>query len=158
MAERVTARDVGAVIHAYPTRAESVRGAFRESSRQLDSTPGIIEGMSDVATQPISVTEQAAHKAISLAQREGHADPILRLRVTAGGCSGFSYKLSFEDETKPDDHVIEAFGLKVLVDPKSAPIVQGSTLEFKDALLGGGFKVDNPQTVHECACGESFSI
>jgi iron-sulfur cluster assembly accessory protein len=121
-------------------------------------TPGIIEGMSDVATQPIAVTEQAAQKAVALASREGHADPILRLRVTAGGCSGFSYKLSFEDETKSDDHVIEAFGLKVLVDPKSAPIVQGSTLEFKDALLGGGFKVNNPQAVHECACGESFSI
>jgi iron-sulfur cluster assembly protein len=114
--------------------------------------------MSDVATQPIGVTEPAARKAISLATREGHVVPILRLRVTAGGCSGFSYQLSFEDETKSDDHVIEAFGLKVLVDPQSAPIVQGSTLEFKDALLGGGFKVNNPQAVHECACGESFSI
>jgi len=117
-----------------------------------------MDGMSDVATQPIAVTERAAQKAISLAQRDGHVEPILRLRVTAGGCSGFSYKLSFEDEAKPEDHVIEAFGLKVLVDPKSAPIVMGSTLEFKDAMLGGGFKINNPQAVHECACGESFSI
>jgi iron-sulfur cluster assembly accessory protein len=118
----------------------------------------IMAGMSDVATQPIAVTEPAARKAISLATREGHAEAILRLRVTAGGCSGFSYKLSFEDDTKPDDHVIDAYGLRVLVDPKSAPIVQGSTLDFKDALLGGGFRVENPQAVHECACGESFSI
>ena len=114
--------------------------------------------MSDVATQPIAVTERAAVKAISLSQREGFAEPILRLRVLAGGCSGFSYKLSFERDQLADDHVIDAYGLRVLVDPKSAPIVMGSILEFNDAMLGGGFKVNNPQAVHECACGESFSV
>ena len=114
--------------------------------------------MSETTTEPISVTERAAEKAVALARREGHAEAFLRLRVTAGGCSGFGYKLSFEDGAKPEDHVVEAFGLRVLVDPKSAPIVAGSTLEFKDAMLGGGFKVNNPQAVHECACGESFSI
>ncbi|TMK82911.1 MAG: iron-sulfur cluster assembly accessory protein [Actinobacteria bacterium] len=116
-------------------------------------------GMAEkTATDPITVTEEAARKAISLAHREGHAEPILRVRVTAGGCSGFSYRLSFEDGSQAGDHVIEAYGLRVLIDPKSAPIVQGSTLNFVDAMLGGGFKVDNPQAVHECACGESFSI
>jgi len=114
--------------------------------------------MSETITQPIAVTERAAEKAIALARREGHAEAWLRLRVTAGGCSGFSYKLGFEDAAQPDDHVVEAFGLRVLVDPKSVPIVAGSTLDFKDAMLGGGFKVHNPQAVHECACGESFSI
>jgi iron-sulfur cluster assembly protein len=117
-----------------------------------------MDGMSDTMTGPISVTERAAEKAIALAQREGHAQALLRLRVTAGGCSGFSYQLSFEDAPAPDDHVVRAFGLSVLIDPRSVPIVQGSTLEFKDAMLGGGFKVNNPQAVHECACGESFSI
>jgi iron-sulfur cluster insertion protein len=106
----------------------------------------------------IGVTERAAQKAVQLAAREGRAQACLRLRVLAGGCSGFSYKLSFEDAPTPDDHVIEAFGLRVLVDPRSAPIVRGSTIEFSDAMLGGGFKVNNPQAVHECACGESFSI
>jgi iron-sulfur cluster assembly accessory protein len=114
--------------------------------------------VSDVATQPIAVTERAAEKAIALSRREGFSDPILRLRVLAGGCSGFGYKLSFENDQLPDDHVINGFGLRVLVDPKSAPIVLGSTLEFNDAMLGGGFKVNNPQAVHECACGESFSV
>jgi len=114
--------------------------------------------MSDTRTEPIGVTQGAAEKAIALARREGHAEAFLRLRVTAGGCSGFSYKLSFEEGPRQEDHVVEAFGLHVLVDPKSAPIVAGSTLEFKDAMLGGGFKVNNPQAVHECACGESFSI
>ena len=112
----------------------------------------------ETGTQVIGITPLAAEKAISLAKREGFEEPFLRLRVLAGGCSGFSYKLSFEREQASDDNVIEAHGLKVLVDPKSVPIVAGSTLEFSDAMLGGGFKVNNPQAVHECACGESFSI
>ncbi len=112
----------------------------------------------DTETSLLAVTEKAAAKAISLARRDGYPDPHLRVRVLAGGCSGFSYKLSFERQPEPDDHVIQAHGLKVLVDPKSAPIVNGSTLQFSDALLGGGFNIDNPQAVHSCACGESFSI
>ena len=114
--------------------------------------------MSGTDTQVLAVTERAAVKAIQLGSREGFEDLCLRVRVLAGGCSGFSYKLSFEQAPAADDHVVDAFGLRVLVDPKSAPIVAGSTLEFNDALLGGGFKINNPQAVHECACGESFSI
>jgi iron-sulfur cluster assembly accessory protein len=106
----------------------------------------------------IAVTEAAAKKAIVLAHREGRPDPFLRLRVLAGGCSGFSYKLSFEDGPADGDHLVEAYGLTVLVDQKSAPIVAGSTIEFREALLGGGFKVNNPHAVHECACGESFAV
>jgi iron-sulfur cluster assembly accessory protein len=113
---------------------------------------------STAPTQAIAVTQRAAEKAMELGRREGFDDPHLRLRVTAGGCSGFSYKLSFERDSAEGDSVIEAHGLKVLVDGKSLPIVAGSTLEFSDAMLGGGFRVDNPQAVHECACGESFSI
>ena len=112
----------------------------------------------DVQTPLIGITEPAARKALQLGTREGYDPVYLRLRVLAGGCSGFSYKLSFEHGPAEGDDVIEAFGLPVLVDAKSAPIVAGSTLEFSDALLGGGFKVNNPQAVHECACGESFSI
>jgi iron-sulfur cluster assembly protein len=108
---------------------------------------------------PITVTDGAARKIGQLAATQGRAEPILRLRVVAGGCSGFSYELSFEDAPAGEDHVIDAAGgVRVLVDPRSAPIVQGSTLEFDTALLGGGLKVKNPQAVHECACGESFSV
>jgi iron-sulfur cluster assembly accessory protein len=117
----------------------------------------IIDGM-DTATELIGVTPRAAEKAIELARREGFDEAFLRLRVTAGGCSGFSYKLSFEPGAASGDHVVQAHGLNVVVDPRSAPIVTGSTIEFLDAMLGGGFKVRNPQAVHECACGESFAI
>ncbi len=112
----------------------------------------------DTDTAVLTVTEKAARKARSLAQKEGRPDASLRLRVVAGGCSGFSYELSFTEGPEPEDHVIEVEGFRVLVDRKSAPIVRGSTLDFNDALLGGGLKVHNPQAVHECACGESFSI
>jgi len=109
--------------------------------------------------QVFGVTEHAAEKAVALATREGHAEALLRVRVLAGGCSGFTYKLSFEAEPEEGDRVVEApGGLRVLIDPRSEPIVAGSTLEFSDAMLGGGFKVHNPRAVHECACGDSFSI
>jgi len=108
---------------------------------------------------PIALTDSAARKIRALADKEQRTDAILRVRVTAGGCSGFTYDLSFQDQAAPDDAVIEgAGGVRVLVDPVSAPIVRGSTLDFDDALLGGGLKMLNPQAVHECACGDSFSI
>jgi iron-sulfur cluster assembly accessory protein len=108
--------------------------------------------------QVIEVTEGAARKARSLAEHEGRPGAALRVRVVAGGCSGFSYRLGFEDGPAEDDEVVEAHGLRVLIDPRSAPIVRGSTLDFNDSLLGGGLKMLNPQAVQECACGESFSI
>ena len=109
-------------------------------------------------TAVIAVTEKAAKKARSLAEREGRPDACLRVRVVAGGCSGFSYELGFEEAPSADDDIVEVLGFRVLVDPVSAPIVQGSTLDFNDSMLGGGLKMINPQAVHECACGDSFSI
>jgi len=110
-------------------------------------------------TEVITVTDKAARRIAALALKEGRALPVLRVRVTAGGCSGFTYDLSFADGPADDDAVIEAAdGVRVLVDPRSAPIVRGSTLEFNDSLLGGGLKMLNPQATHECACGDSFSI
>ncbi len=118
--------------------------------------PDTLEHMDDTAV--LTVTEKAARKVRALAEKQGRPGAALRLRVVAGGCSGFTYELSFVDGPEPDDHVIEAEGVRVLVDPRSAPIVRGSTLDFHDALLGGGLKVRNPQAVHECACGESFAV
>lgn len=112
---------------------------------------------SDTATV-ITVTDKAARKIRALAEKEGRAEPVLRVRVVAGGCSGFSYELSFTDGAAEEDHVIETGGVRVLVDPTSAPIVEGSTLEFDDSLMGGGLRMLNPRAEHECACGQSFSL
>ena len=111
----------------------------------------------DQATTVITVTDGAARKIRQLAEREG-ADAVLRVRVVAGGCSGFSYELKF-DAASETDHVIPAAeDVRVLVDPKSAPIVEGSILEFNDALIGGGLRMRNPHAKQECACGDSFSV
>jgi iron-sulfur cluster assembly protein len=115
-------------------------------------------GMGETVTTLFGITRRAAEKALQLGGRDGYPEGYLRVRVLAGGCSGFTYKLGFEHGPAADDNVIDEHGLKVLIDPKSLPIVRGSTLEFTDALLGGGFKVNNPQAIHECACGESFSV
>jgi len=105
----------------------------------------------------ITVTNGAAHKIRQLAEKQG-SDPVLRVRVVAGGCSGFSYELSFDAQAEGDHVVPAAEGVRVLVDPRSAPILEGSILEFNGALLGGGLKMLNPRATHECACGDSFSV
>jgi iron-sulfur cluster insertion protein len=112
-----------------------------------------------VTDAPITVTDAASHKIRQLAAKEGHAQALLRLRVVAGGCSGFSYELGFADTPNADDTVVPgADDVRVVIDPKSVPIVAGSTLDFDGALMGGGLKVRNPQAIHECACGESFGL
>ena len=117
-----------------------------------------MDGMSETATAPFSITPRAAEKARQIGSRDGYPEGYLRVRVTAGGCSGFQYQLGFEHGSSEGDAVFERDGLRVVIDPRSLPILAGSTLEFVDAMLGGGFKVQNPQAKHECACGDSFSI
>jgi iron-sulfur cluster assembly accessory protein len=126
--------------------------------RSGGSAPTLVS-MEAPTAAAFTVTDKAAQKVRRLSVKEGRREPVLRVRVVAGGCSGFSYELSFIDGPAEDDAVIEgAEGVRVVIDPKSAPIVEGSTLEFDDALMGGGLRVRNPRAVHECACGESFSI
>lgn len=115
--------------------------------------------MDATVSDPIAVTDTAARKVRQLAEKEGRTEAVLRLRVVAGGCSGFSYELAFVDGADDTDRVVEAAdGVLVVIDPTSAPIVRGSTLDLDASLFGGGLRVRNPQAVHECACGESFSV
>ena len=107
----------------------------------------------------ITLTDTAAVKVRELLDAEGEPEMALRVAVRPGGCSGFSYELGFDEAAAADDHVIVgADGVRVVVDPRSAPIIEGSTLEFDSSLLGGGLKVKNPRATHECACGDSFAI
>ena len=90
---------------------------------------------------------------------KGSATPVagLRIAISGGGCSGFQYGMSLEETKSEDDTVLEYGAIKVLVDPLSAPLLEGVTVDFVDSLNGSGFKFENPNASSSCACGSSFS-
>jgi iron-sulfur cluster assembly protein len=105
----------------------------------------------------IEVTEAAAKRLKRALAEEGKAEThALRLKVVGGGCSGLSYDLAFDDQVRETDVEIEAHGVRVLVDEKSALFVAGSVLDFADSLMDYGFKVRNPKAKSSCGCGQSF--
>ena len=105
----------------------------------------------------ITITEKAAkHVANFLAKRGKGLG--LRFGVRTSGCSGMAYKLEFVDIANPEDHVFESHGVKVLVDPKSLPYIDGTELDFVREGLNEGFKFNNPNVKDSCGCGESFNV
>jgi iron-sulfur cluster assembly protein len=84
-------------------------------------------------------------------------DVGLRVGVRGGGCSGFQYALAL-DQRRADDHVFEAQGIRVIVDPASIRYVDGSTVDYTESLMGSGFEVQNPNVVASCGCGSSFRV
>lgn len=106
---------------------------------------------------PISLTEAAAAKVAGLLAQEGNAELALRVAVRPGGCSGFSYEMFFDSDAAADDIVREFSGVKVVVDPESAQVLSGSSLDYKDGLQGAGFHISNPNAARTCGCGQSFS-
>lgn len=105
----------------------------------------------------VDVTETAAAKIGELIAEEGEAGLALRMAVRPGGCSGFSYEMFFDSQIDESD-IVEEFGdVRVVVDPQSAEMVRGSTLDYKDGLMGAGFAIDNPNVSRTCGCGNSFS-
>jgi iron-sulfur cluster assembly accessory protein len=81
----------------------------------------------------------------------------LRISVTGGGCSGMQYGMALEATAKGDDTIVEVAGLKIFIDPYSAPLLKGVTVDFLDSMEGSGFKFDNPNASASCGCGNSFS-
>ncbi|MGI8514449.1 MAG: iron-sulfur cluster insertion protein ErpA [Acidimicrobiia bacterium] len=105
----------------------------------------------------VLVTDTAAAKVAELIAAEGEPGLALRMAVKAGGCSGFSYEMFFDSEIEATDNVVEHGGVKVVVDPDSADRLRGSTLDYKDGLMGAGFAIENPNVTRSCGCGNSFS-
>jgi iron-sulfur cluster assembly accessory protein len=112
-----------------------------------------------VRTKPavITLTEGAATKVAELIAAEGNPELALRVAVRPGGCSGFSYEMFFDSEIADDDVTVTLSGVKVVVDPDSAPMLAGATLDYKDGLQGAGFHITNPNAGRTCGCGNSFS-
>lgn len=107
----------------------------------------------------IELSDAARDKVAALLKREAKPEgTALRISVVGGGCSGYSYKMAFETEAKPNDLKFESNGVQVVVDQKSALYLQGLRLHYEDGLNGAGFVYENPKASKSCGCGTSFAV
>ncbi len=105
----------------------------------------------------ITMTDAAAEKVAELLKQEDEEGLALRVAVRPGGCSGFSYEMYFDSEFADDDNKQTFGNVEVVVDPSSAMLLEGATLDYKDGLQQTGFSIDNPNAQRTCGCGQSFS-
>ena len=106
----------------------------------------------------ITLSTRASEELKSLIEQENKSDCALRVWVSGGGCSGLSYGMALDDNApEADDQVFEQNGLKVYVDSLSLGYMEGATVEYVDDVMGGGFKIENPNATSTCGCGSSFS-
>lgn len=117
----------------------------------------ILSIKSNQPQKTVNLTGEAVAKVRELIAAEDEPGLALRMAVRPGGCSGFSYEMYFDAEVDANDIVEEFDDVKVLVDPQSADMVRGSTLDYKEGLMGAGFAIENPNVTRSCGCGNSFS-
>ncbi len=110
-----------------------------------------------IGTQSVTLTERAAQEISELMERQGKADAALRVFVQGGGCSGLSYGMAIDDQEEEGDVTFHCNGVRVVVDGLSLNYVGGASVDFIEDMMGGGFKIDNPNAVRSCGCGSSFS-
>jgi iron-sulfur cluster insertion protein len=116
------------------------------------------ETAAETGERAITVTESAAKRIAFLREQEAVGDANLRIAVSGGGCSGFQYGLSFDDQTNPDDRVFERDGVGVVVDDTSLDLLNGAEVDFVEDLMGASFQIRNPNAASSCGCGNSFSV
>ena len=116
----------------------------------------LVEQKSPVTTETITITPSAVKVVHDLLEQKEVPNHGLRVFVAGGGCSGLQYGMALEAEARPYDNVIETEGIKVFVDPTSMMYLSGATIDYEDSLMGGGFKIENPNAVSSCGCGTSF--
>jgi iron-sulfur cluster assembly protein len=107
--------------------------------------------------QLVSLTPSAAEK-IRVLMAEDNDVSVLRVAIEGGGCSGFQYGLGFDRGAQEGDHEFECEGVKVVVDPFSAPYLTGARVDYLETIQESGFKIDNPNAVASCGCGHSFTV
>lgn len=106
---------------------------------------------------PFIFTDNAANKVKELIEEEGNPDLKLRVFVTGGGCSGFQYGFTFDEEANDDDTSMEKNGVTLLVDPMSYQYLVGAEIDYTEGLEGAQFVIKNPNATSTCGCGSSFS-
>jgi iron-sulfur cluster assembly protein len=119
--------------------------------------PALPEGVRVGNENLVRLTEDAGQKVRALIAREQQGD-LLRVGISGGGCNGLSYKLRFTPAAKRGDILVITGGVRVVVDPKTALYLKGTTIDFSNRLIAGGFKFANPNAKASCSCGESFSV
>ena len=107
---------------------------------------------------PINLTEACVAKLADLLAEENNPNLKLRVFVTGGGCSGFNYGFTFDEDQNDDDFLVEKGAVKVLVDEMSYQYLVGATIDFKEDIHGSQFAISNPNAVTTCGCGSSFSV
>jgi len=116
------------------------------------------DSMSEVEERRILLTENAARRIAILKTQENAEDAFLRIAVSGGGCSGFQYGFSFDDQRNEDDFVFERDGVGIVVDEVSLGLLSGAEVDFVEDLMGASFQIRNPNAASSCGCGNSFSI
>jgi iron-sulfur cluster assembly protein len=114
--------------------------------------------IAEQTTTLVSLTPLAAEKVRELMAEDPEEALVLRVAIQGGGCSGFQYGLGFDSGAVDDDIVTEQHGVTVVVDPHSAPYLQGAVVDFLSGLQESGFKIDNPNAAASCGCGHSFTV
>ncbi len=109
------------------------------------------------AASPIVFTDAAASKVKKLIEDEGNAALMLRVFISGGGCSGFQYGFTFDEELGEGDTVVEKTGVKLLIDPMSFQYLAGAEIDYTEGLEGAQFLIRNPNATTTCGCGQSFT-
>ena len=120
-------------------------------------TSALPEGVRVGDERLVLITEPAARQVAKLIDRED-AGEYLRIRITGGGCNGLSYKMKFVGGGKKGDILVRSSGAQALIDSTTALYLRGTTLDYSDKLVGGGFQFRNPNAKASCSCGESFNL
>lgn len=116
----------------------------------------MVEETLTTTQETIFVTDAALSVVKNLLVQKNVPDYGLRVFVSGGGCSGLQYGMALEAEARPYDNVVERNGVKVFIDPTSMMYLNQATIDYEDNLMGGGFKIENPNAVSSCGCGHSF--
>ena len=116
------------------------------------------EAANETEERRIVLTEHAARQIATLKTKEDAENAFLRIAVSGGGCSGFQYGLSFDDQRNDDDSVFERDGIAVVIDDVSLGLLNGAEVDFVEDLMGASFQIKNPNAASSCGCGNSFSV
>jgi iron-sulfur cluster assembly protein len=112
----------------------------------------------EVTTSPISLTDRAAQEVKDILEQQGNPEDVaLRIYVAGGGCSGLQYGMALDENVEEGDQFFTDKDIKIVIDPMSYKYITGSTVDYVETAMGGGFKVENPNATKSCGCGSSFT-